>query len=106
MRRLPGVNYPDLRVASRRNVTRRAVVVGPRFFVSFLSFVVEGCGHVGEGCGGGQRSRQRRVVHRRSRRVFRRIVHMSIAPRGSIFLDLRLSRFGRHGGGLAQAAQD
>jgi len=32
------------------------------------SSMVEGCGHVGEGCGGGQRSAaQRRVVHGRSR---------------------------------------
>ena len=37
------------RVASRRNVTRRDVVV------SADPLVVEGCGHVGEGCGGGQR---------------------------------------------------
>jgi hypothetical protein len=72
-----GVNYLDRRVASRRNVTRRVVVVQSFLFNSF----VEGCGHVGEGCGGGQRSRAAARCPRSRPVRRRRIVHMSIACR-------------------------
>ena len=44
-------NYLGRRVASRRNVTRAML----SFLRVFDFSVVEGCGHVGEGCGGGQR---------------------------------------------------
>ena len=47
-------NYLGQRVASRRDVTPGVVVVLSRV-LRFYSLVVEGCGHVGEGCGGGQR---------------------------------------------------
>ena len=43
-----GANCRESRVASRRNVTRRLIDVWARFL--HLSSMVEGCGHVGEGC--------------------------------------------------------
>jgi len=47
-------NHFVRRVASRKNVTRRSVVVPDAFFESSK---FEGRGHVVEGGGGGQRSR-------------------------------------------------
>jgi hypothetical protein len=76
---VPGVNYFERRVASRRNVTRPLVVVWVSFFDSLV--LVEGCGHVGEGCGGGQRSRAALRCPRSQPVRRRRIVHMSIACR-------------------------
>ena len=49
--------------------------------VFFFNSLVDGCGHVGEGCGGGQRSRAAARCPRSQPVRRRRIVHMSMACR-------------------------
>jgi hypothetical protein len=63
---LPGVNYLELRVSSRRNVTRRPVVVSaPSFPLQFNGWRLWACGRRLRRWA--TQAAQRRVVHGRSR---------------------------------------